>query len=69
VSALYERGVVKHRVPLLDLEDEMYVYEGKAGQASPNRLDALVFALTELTAGTSPDIGADNITFFHTRGG
>ncbi|MDR0643314.1 MAG: phage terminase large subunit [Treponema sp.] len=67
VSTLYERGLVKHRMPLLDLEDEMCVYEGAAAQKSPNRLDALVFALADLAVGTAGTIGEENIAFFHRR--
>ena len=48
ISALYENGRVDHRVPFLVLEDELCQYEpGKS--KSPNRMDALVFSLTELS--------------------
>jgi phage terminase large subunit-like protein len=52
ISALYEHGRVKHRIPFYDLENEYCTYDGKEVTASPNRLDAAVFALTEL-AGSS----------------
>jgi len=48
ISALYEHGQVFHRTPFLELEDEYCIYEAGADQ-SPNRLDAAVFALTELS--------------------
>jgi len=56
VSALYEQGRVRHVIPdvadnpLAELEDEMRhaTTAGYLGEASPNRLDALVWALTGL---------------------
>lgn len=54
ISALYEQGKVHHVGFFSDLEDEMcsYTYESKF---SPNRLDALVWALTELMIGGTGD--------------
>lgn len=54
VAALYEQGRVRHVGTLAKLEDQMcsmtsYGYEGKG---SPDRVDALVWALTELAFGT-----------------
>jgi phage terminase large subunit-like protein len=59
VSALYEQGRVRHLIPdpadnpLAELEHEMSraTTTGYLGDASPNRLDALVWALTELMLG------------------
>jgi len=48
VSALYEQGKAHHVGELLDLELEMTTWEGKIGEQSPNRIDALVWAATEL---------------------
>ena len=56
VSALYEQGRVSHVVadltnnPLAELEGEMRhaTSTGYVGEGSPNRLDALVWALTDL---------------------
>ena len=56
VSALYEQGRVRHLVPdpaanpLSELEAEMRqaTTAGYVGEGSPNRLDALVWALTDL---------------------
>jgi len=46
VSALYEQGRVHHVGYFKKLEDELCDWE--PGMSSPNRLDALVWALTEL---------------------
>ena len=54
ISALYEKGKVKHRVPFYELEDEYCTYE-KESDFSPNRMDAAVFALTELS-GSGPNM-------------
>lgn len=51
VSAMYEHGKVLHRIPFLSLEDEYCIYE-PGSDFSPNRLDAAVFALTELSGPT-----------------
>ena len=48
ISALYEQGKVHHCGAFNALEDEMCNWEPNTGQPSPNRLDALVWALTEL---------------------
>ncbi|MEM8935654.1 MAG: terminase family protein [Pseudomonadota bacterium] len=47
VAALYERGRVRHVGAFAALEDQMTSFTG-AGGSSPDRLDALVWALTEL---------------------
>jgi len=51
VVALYEQGMVRHEAGLHDLEEEMMDFDpvtGLAGGKSPNRVDAAVWALTEL---------------------
>ncbi len=50
VAALYEQGRVKHLRGLGRLEDQMGLMarDGYAGRGSPDRVDALVWALTEL---------------------
>ena len=50
VAALYEQGRVFHHGDLGDLEDQMCAMtaQGYAGKGSPDRLDALVWALHEL---------------------
>lgn len=49
VAALYEQGRVRHLGVLAALEDEMCLMtlRGYEGQGSPDRVDALVWALTE----------------------
>lgn len=50
ISSLYEQGRVSHVGSFPALEDQMTLMtsEGYAGDGSPDRLDALVWALTEL---------------------
>ena len=50
VAALYEQGRVRHVRGLADLEDQMCAMtaQGYEGKGSPDRVDALVWALTEL---------------------
>ena len=48
VAALYEQGRVKHAGTFPDLEDQMVNWEPLSGSASPDRLDALVWAVTAL---------------------
>lgn len=49
-SALYESGKVRHAGMFGDLEDELTAFStvGYTGQGSPNRADALIWALAEL---------------------
>jgi predicted phage terminase large subunit-like protein len=47
VAALYEQGKVLHCGRFPELEDQMCSYTGE-GERSPDRLDALVYAITEL---------------------
>lgn len=49
IVALYEAGKVQHFKHFVDLEFEMKSYTGASNQRSPNRLDALVWALTDLS--------------------
>lgn len=53
IAALYEQGRVKHLPGMTDLEDQMCAMtgEGYMGNGSPDRADALVWALTELMLG------------------
>lgn len=50
ISALYEQGLISHVGALPDLEDQManMTASGYVGEGSPDRADALVWALTEL---------------------
>lgn len=54
VAALYEQGRVKHVGQLMDLEDQLVNWEPLSGMPSPDRLDALVWALTDLMIGLQP---------------
>jgi phage terminase large subunit-like protein len=50
VSALYEQGRVSHVATFAALEDQMMNFStsGYLGDKSPDRADALVWAITEL---------------------
>lgn len=70
VSALYEHGRVHHIGNFPSLEDEMCLW--MPGDNSPNRMDALVWALTELMLGSGlveaiDDQLADQISAFRGR--
>lgn len=54
ISALYEQGRVRHEAThpdgdLYEMENELMEYVPKEAKKSPNRLDAVVWALTELS--------------------
>jgi phage terminase large subunit-like protein len=65
IAALYEQGRIRHLIPdlaqnpLAELEAELRHASstGYLGEGSPNRMDALVWALTELFL-AAPDTGA-----------
>ena len=48
IAALYEQGLVHHIGKYPELEEQMVSYTGK-GMKSPDRMDALVWALTDLS--------------------
>ncbi|MEO0496304.1 MAG: terminase family protein [Pseudomonadota bacterium] len=48
VATLYARRKVRHARPMPTLEDQMCAFDGSRSGGSPDRLDALVWALTEL---------------------
>jgi phage terminase large subunit-like protein len=52
VAALYEQGRVSHVEPFPELEEQLTTWTPESG-TSPDRLDALVWALTELMLGAS----------------
>jgi predicted phage terminase large subunit-like protein len=52
VAALYEQGKVHHVGAHIALEDQMTTYDGSG--ESPDRMDALVWALTDLLLGPRP---------------
>ena len=49
ISALYEQGKVHHLGVYPELESQMCTYTGDRPKPSPDRLDALVWGLTELS--------------------
>ena len=53
ISALYEQGKVRHVGYFRDMEDELCAFStfGYTGTGSPNRADALVWAITALFPG------------------
>jgi len=51
VAMLYEQGKVHHIGTFAGLEDQQCNWSGKAREPSPDRLDALVHALTDLMIG------------------
>ena len=55
VARLYEQGRVTHCAAMPDLEDQLCGFTGTGwrGEGSPDRADALVWALTELMLGNS----------------
>jgi phage terminase large subunit-like protein len=50
VAALYEQGRVTHASVMTELEDQLCLFTGNgyAGEGSPDRADAAIWALTEL---------------------
>ena len=48
VVSLYERGLVHHVGGFSKLEDQLCTWEPNTGMRSPDRLDALVWAVTDL---------------------
>lgn len=55
VSALYERGLVHHVGEFRELEDEMCNWVPGESGWSPNRIDALVWAVTALKSEKDPE--------------
>jgi PBSX family phage terminase large subunit len=53
IAALYEEGKVHHLGMFAEMEQELCTFTGKASDRSPNRMDALVWALTELSTGST----------------
>ena len=53
ISALYEQGKVRHVGYFRKLEEELTAFStgGYMGAKSPNRADALIWALTDLFSG------------------
>lgn len=54
VAALYEQGKVHHVGCFRELEEQMTSFTPQTGTGSPDRLDALVWAMTVLMEPASP---------------
>lgn len=54
IASLYSQGKVRHVGRFPELESEMMSYTGEGGQ-SPNRLDAMVWALSDLAGGSAAE--------------
>jgi predicted phage terminase large subunit-like protein len=54
VAVLYEQGRVSHVGALARLEDQLTTWDPAASSASPDRMDALVYALTEMLVDERP---------------
>ena len=53
IASLYERGIVHHAGIFRELEEEMTGYAGRDGEKSPDRLDAMVWAISYLAEGSN----------------
>lgn len=54
VAALYEQGRVHHVGTFPTLEDQLCLWDATSGDLSPDRLDAVVWAVTELAVDAVP---------------
>src|SRR5262245_29871779 len=65
IALLYERGLVSHVGFFPEMEDEMCTYQPAdmigSNVQSPNRMDALVWLLTDLFSFTSADVDKDMV--------
>ena len=55
IAALYAQGRVGHAAAFAELEDEMCAFGVESNRKSPDRVDALVWALSDLMLGAYPD--------------
>ena len=68
VAALYEQGRVHHVGSFAQLEDQQCVYTPDGYDGSPDRVDALVWGMTDLLVGSAPvELGDDPISFGQRR--
>jgi phage terminase large subunit-like protein len=63
ISALYERGLIHHVGAFPELEDQQCTW--LPGEKSPDRMDALVWALTELFL--EPDEPDEEMSYYEDR--
>lgn len=54
IAALYEQGRISHASPFAELEDQMCTWEPLGDDPSPDRIDAMVWAMTELMIRGAP---------------
>lgn len=54
IQVLYEKGRVNHVKVFADLEQQMIEFDSPGFKSSPDRVDALVWALTHLSGGERP---------------
>jgi phage terminase large subunit-like protein len=66
IAALYEQGKVRHVAGLQDLETQMVNWTPEDG-TSPDRMDAMVWALTELSQGHKPIGGLSVVNITQTN--
>lgn len=66
ISSLYEQGKVHHVGVFAQLEDQMCTYDPKTAKRSPDRLDALVWAITDLAI-DEPMEGTNLVGISHWR--
>lgn len=64
IAALYEQGKVHHVGSMPELEDQMCMFLPEGNEKSPDRVDALVWALTELSEGMP---GAGVLEFYRSE--
>lgn len=65
VAALYEQHRVHHVGMLAQLEDQMCTWDQSIGEASPDRVDALVWALTDLMVDQNQGGGYQRVSYHH----
>ena len=51
IAVLYSKGLVHHVGEFHDLEEQMTSWTGIEGEYSPDRMDALVWGITDLAGG------------------
>ena len=67
VAALYEQGRVHHVGAFAALEDQLCLWDATSGDLSPDRLDALVWAVTQLAVDGQPELGLVSSRGYGTR--
>lgn len=67
IATHYEAGRVHHVGTFAELEDEMCTWEATTATKSPNRIDAVVWGLTDLLEGGGHGLIVPSSTSAHTR--